>query len=118
MVSKFRMKIDLLGQAVLIMAVLLLVFFASGKKWTNAMLVVLGIWQIASASHLLYVYRHIKRLNYLRAAVVIAVSLPVWIKLVGVFAYLPVAGVILWYFWQTIADTIKVYNRPRSFWDL
>jgi len=118
MISKFRMKIDLLGQAILIFAILLLAFFASGGAWTNAMLVVLGLWQMASAFHLLYVYRHIKRLNYVKTAVVLAVSLPVWIHLVGAMAYFPVAGVVVWYFVQTITDTIKVYNRPRSFWDL
>lgn len=118
MISKFRMKIDLFGQAILIFAILLMAFFASGKAWTNAMLVVLGLWQMASAFHLLYVYRHIKRLNYVKTAVVLAVSLPVWIHLVGAMAYFPVAGVVVWYFVQTITDTIKVYNRPRSFWDL
>ena len=118
MISKFRMKIDLLGQVVLLVAILLLVFFATGRAWTNIMLVVLGLWQMASAFHLLYVYSHIKRLNYVKTAVVLSVSLPVWIHLVGAFAYLPVAGVVVWYFVQTIADTIKVYNRPRSFWDL
>ena len=112
------MKIDLLGQAILIVAILLLAFLASGKAWTNTMLVVLCLWQIASAAHLLHVYQHIKRLNYIKTALILAVSLPIWIKLIGIFAYFPVAGVVLWYFWQTIADTIKVYNRPRSFWDL
>jgi O-antigen/teichoic acid export membrane protein len=118
MISKFRMKIDLLGQAILIVAILLLAFFASGMASTNAMLVVLGVWQLASAFHLLYVYRHIKRLNFVKTALVLTVSLPVWIHLVGNLAYLPVAGVVVWYFIQTISDTIRVYNRPRSFWDL
>lgn len=118
MISKFRMKVDLLGQVILLTAVLLLMFYASGLVWTNAMLILLGIWQIASAAHLLYVYRYIKKLNYIKTAIVLAVSLPIWIHLIGAFAYLPVAGVVLWYFWQTISDTIKVYNRPRSFWDL
>lgn len=112
------MKIDLLGQAVLIVAIVLLALFASGIRSTNTMLVVLGIWQLVSALHLIYVYSHIKRLNYVKTAIVLAVSLPIWIYLVGILAYLPVAGVVIWYFVQTITDTIKVYNRPRSFWDL
>ncbi|MCC6722896.1 MAG: hypothetical protein IT258_00200 [Saprospiraceae bacterium] len=118
MISKFRMKIDLLGQAVLIVAIVLLAFFATGMRSTNTMLVALGIWQMASAIHLIYVYSHIKRLNYVKTAIVLAVSLPLWMRFVGELAYLPVAGVVIWYFWQTISDTIKVYNRPRSFWDL
>jgi hypothetical protein len=118
MISKFRMKIDLLGQAVLIVAIVLLALFASGLGGTNTMLVVLGLWQLASAFHLFYVYSHIKRLNYVKTAIVLAASLPIWVHLVGNLAYLPVAGVVIWYFVQTISDTIKVYNRPRSFWDL
>ena len=118
MISKFRMKIDLLGQAVLIVAIVLLACFASGVASTNTMLAVLGIWQLASAFHLFYVYSHIKRLNYVKTAIVLATSLPIWMHLVGNLAYLPVAGVVIWYFVQTISDTIKVYNRPRSFWDL
>lgn len=112
------MKIDVLGQAILIIAVLLLAFFASGKAWSLATLIVLGVWQLASAFHLVYVYQHIRRLNYVKTAIILAVSLPIWILLIGNLAYLPVAGVILWCFIQTISDTIKVYNRPRSFWDL
>lgn len=112
------MKIDLLGQAILIVAIVLLACFASGLASTNTMLIVLGIWQMASALHLLYVYSHIKRLNYVKTAIVLAVSLPIWMRFVGDLAYLPVAGVVIWYFVQTISDTIKVYNRPRSFWDL
>ena len=112
------MKIDLLGQLILILAILLLAFLATGLAWTNTMLVVLGLWQLASAAHLIYVYRHIKRVNSFKSAIVIAVSLPIWIHMVGVLAYVPVAGVLLWHFWQTVSDTIKVYNRPRSFWDL
>ncbi len=118
MISKFRMKIDLLGQALLIVAIVMLACFASGVATTNVMLVVLGIWQLASAFHLFYVYRHIKRMNYVKTSIVLAVSLPIWMHFVGDFAYLPVAGVVIWYFIQTISDTIKVYNRPRSFWDL
>jgi hypothetical protein len=118
MISKFRMKIDLLGQAVLILAIVMLACFASGLAPTNTMLIVLGIWQLGSAFHLFYVYSHIKRLNYVKTAIVLAASLPIWVYLVGNMAYLPVAGVVVWYFAQTISDTIKVYNRPRSFWEL
>lgn len=118
MISRFRMKIDLLGQSLLLLAVLILALFASGLAWTNAMLILLGLWQVGSAVHLFYVYRHVRRLNYLRTALVLGVSLPIWIYLIGALAYLPVGGLLLWYFIQTVRDTIKVFNRPRSFWDL
>lgn len=118
MISRFRMKIDLLGQAVLIIALLLLAFLASGMKATNVMLIILAAWQLGSAVHLLFVYRHIKRLNYLRTSVILLVSLPIWFKIIGTLAYLPIIGLLLWYFIQTVKDTIVVYRRPRSFWDI
>lgn len=118
MISWFRMKIDVLGQSILIVAVLLLLFFAGGYTWSKATLTILFVWQVASAAHLLYAYRHVKRLNYLRTTLVIGVSLPIWFYLVGNFAFLPVAGLAIWYFIQTIRDAIIVYRRPSSFWDL
>ena len=118
MISRYRMKIDVLGQGVLIGAILLLVTFASGLQWTNFLLIVLGIWQLVSAIHLYYSYKYIKKLNFLRTALVLGLSLPIWLHLIDWLAYLPVAGLLIWYFIQTIRDTIRVYNRPRSFWDL
>ncbi len=118
MISRFRMKIDLLAQSVLILAVLLLLLFVNGIRWSGAILLVLAIWQFISALHLFYVYKHIRRLNYLRTAIVFTVSLPIWTHLIGSLAYLPLIGVVIWYFIQTIRDTVVVYRRPRSFWDL
>ncbi|MFK7936370.1 MAG: hypothetical protein AB8G22_22845 [Saprospiraceae bacterium] len=118
MISWFRMKVDVWGQSILIVAVLLLLFFASGNTWSKATLAILFIWQIASAAHLLYAYRHVKRLNYLRTTLVIGVSLPIWFYLLGNWSFVPVGGLVIWYFVQTIRDAIIVYRRPISFWDL
>lgn len=118
MISKLRMQVDLLGQVILIMAIILLALFESRLEWTNALLVFLGIWQLVSALHLLLVYRHIRRIHFLKALLVLSISLPIWIKLVGLYAYIPVAGVLVWYFIQTVRETRIVYRRPRSFWDL
>lgn len=118
MVSRYRMKFDLLGQSVLVLAVVLLLCLQAGSLWSGGLLIVLAIWQLISAIHLFYVYKHIRRLNYLRTALILAVSLPLWVHLIGNFAYLPVAGVAVWYFIQTIRDTVVVYRRPKSFWDL
>ena len=118
MISTFRMKTDLIGQILLITAILLLAVLQSNIAWTNAFIIILGCWQILSAIHLLIVYRHVKRINFLKAFLVLVVSLPLWIKLIGQFAYLPVAGVLIWYFIQTIYETRIILRRPRSFWDL
>jgi len=118
MISRNRMKIDVLGQSLLVGALLLLFFFQSGSGWTTAMLVLLIIWQIASAMHLYLTYRYIERINFVKTFIVLLVSLPVWIQLIGSVAYLAVIGVVFWSFFWSIRDMIKVNNRPRSFWDL
>ncbi len=118
MISKSRMKIDLLGQVILVAATILIAILESGLIWTNLLLLFLALWQVVSAIHLLQVYRHIKKVSFLKTMLVLVFSLPIWIKLVGVYAYLPVGGVLFWYFFQTARETKIVYRRPRSFWDL
>lgn len=112
------MKIDTLAQAVLILAVILLSVIYGGVAWTKTLLILLAVWQFISALHLFYAYRHVSKLSYVRTALVVGLSLPVWVYLIGWSAYLPVAGLVVWYFLQTIRDTIAVYRRPRSFWDI
>lgn len=118
MISKFRIKTDLAGQIILIVGIFLFAIFESGVIWTNSLLIVLAIWQVLSALHLLYAYRYVKKLNFLKTMLVLILSLPVWINLVGFFAYIPVGGILLWYFIQTANDMVSINNRPRSFWDL
>ncbi len=118
MISKFRIKTDLVGQIILIVGIFLLLVFRSGVTWTNYLLVILAIWQILSALHLLYAYKYVKKLNFLKTMLVLILSLPVWIHLVGYFAYIPVGGILFWYFIQTANDMITINNRPKSFWDL
>lgn len=118
MITRTEVKIDVLGQTILIVAFLLLYFYSTQMIWTNVMLVILGVWQIASAIHLLMTYRYIQKISFVKTAIVLAISLPVWIHLVGDWAYLPVGGVLLWYFFWSVRDMVTVYNRPRSFWDL
>ena len=118
MIPRNRMKIDVLGQSLLVGAFLLLLFFQTGWGWTTATLILLILWQIASALHLFLTYRYIERINFVKTFMVLLVSLPVWIHLVGNVAYLAVIGVVLWSFFWSIRDMKKVYARPRSFWDL
>jgi multisubunit Na+/H+ antiporter MnhG subunit len=119
MISEFRMKIDTLGQAILIVAVVLIAcFYQNTLVPTKWLLSILTVWQLASAIHLLLVYQHIKRLNYIKTAIVLLVSLPIWKMMVGNWAYLALVGVVLWYFFLTIKDTRAVINHPKSFWDL
>lgn len=118
MISRYRMKFDLLAQSLLILTVMLLLGLLEGIRWSGAFLIVLAIWQFLSALHLFFVYKHILRLSYLRTALILAATLPLWVHFIGNLAYLPVAGLVIWYFIQTILDTRTVYRRPKSFWDL
>jgi len=118
MISRTRMKLDVLGQSILIGAFILLWFFNRQLIWTNTMLILLGIWQLASAVHLFFTYKYIQRVNFLKTAIVLVISLPVWMQLIGNWAYLAVGGVLLWYFFWSVRDMFIVYQRPRSFWDL
>lgn len=118
MISTSRMKIDLIGQIVLILAICLQLVLLSHKEWTNLLLFILVFWQLLSAYHLLSAYKYVKKINFIRVGIVLVASLPVWIYLLGAFAYLPVIGLVIWYFWETLRDTIIVLNRPKSFWDL
>lgn len=107
-----------MGQVAIISGIFLLAVFESGISWTNALLVILAIWQVISALHLFLVYKYVKKLNFLKTMLVLLLSLPVWIHLVGLWAYLPVGGVLIWYFIQTAKDLKIINQRPRSFWDL
>ena len=118
MISRTRMKLDVFGQSILIGAIILLWLFNRQLIWTNLMLFLLGVWQLASAVHLFFTYKYIQRINFLRTAIILAISLPVWIHMIGNWAYLPVVGVLLWYFFWSLRDMFIVYRRPRSFWDL
>ena len=118
MITRSQIKFDVLGQTILIGAILLFYFFKSQMVWTNTMLVLLGIWQMASAFHLFLTYRYIQKVNFLKTSIVLVISLPIWMHFVGGWAYFAVGGVLLWYFFWSVRDMIVVYNRPRSFWDL
>lgn len=118
MISFFRMKIDLIGQLILIVSILLLAWMESGIGWTHTLLIVLALWQVVSALHLIIVYQYARKINFIKAMLVLICSLPLWMQLVGDLAYIPVGGVLIWYFGQTIWDARLISRRPRSFWDL
>jgi chromate transport protein ChrA len=117
MISKRRIWTDILGQGVLLIALAFLLLPQPGK---GGMLVsiLLGLWQLASALHLLYAYRYAQKKHFLRAGLVVVVAALLWSKWVGGWAYLPVVGLFLWYFGQTLYDGLRVARRPKSFWNL
>jgi hypothetical protein len=117
MISRSQMKTDLSGQAVLlILCLLLLLFGESAFDSVNWGLVFLLIWQVVSAAFYWRNYRYRERqpvfwllLLTLVAVVIIDLSL---------ISLLLVSLPIVLYLLLTLRDTLRVYRRPRSFWDL
>ena len=118
MISRARMKIDMTGQIILLLSVLLLLFFTNANTWIITTLIVLALWQTSSAIELSFNYGYRQRYPYIYI-------LPIIIVLTSIFAnttllwLLIIIGVgLLSYFITTVRDTIIVYRRHRSFWDL
>ncbi len=112
------MKIDALGQFVLILAIILLYLPSSfTNSWSLGAIVILGLWQLASAVHLWWSYAYAQKLNFIKAMAVVLVSLPLWMRWVGSWAYLPVAILFLSYFYQTYRDWTITKKQHISFWD-
>ncbi len=118
MIPRSRMKIDLVGQAILLIGLILNLAVITNFQWAKYLLIFLVLWQISSAVHLYLVYRYTAKLGYLMISSVTILSLFIWIQIIGIWAYLPVLGIALWYFLQTLNDTLVVISRPRYFWDL
>lgn len=118
MISKRRMKADLLGQSLLLSGAVTagLVNFFSG--WFIAMVAMLGLWQGASAFHLAIAHEYQQRYPFLWLFVGLLLALPLAIWLLNYWAVVPIALGAALYYYVTIRDTAIVMQRPRSFWDL
>lgn len=117
MVSRIRMKIDLLAQIAFIVATILLIILGELYIATYP-LIVLVCWQAFSALQLFFAYRHRRRRYYLCLAALAAACIPLWTALPYLWGYLPFAVMASWYLFETAYDFSIVYRRPRSFWDL
>ncbi|MGB1216531.1 MAG: hypothetical protein ACPG5P_01575 [Saprospiraceae bacterium] len=116
MISKIRMKIDFLGQTIMLIGgLILLVDYSHYGKW---LFLLLGIWQVASAAHLLLAHRYINKINFISVFLTVGIGSLIWKEWVGMWAIIPIVSICIWYFYQTTRDTIKVMNRPTSFWNL
>lgn len=109
------MKIDLVGQAILGLLFILAAALLAGDARIGLLLLL--IWQLGSAAYVWLQYRYQQRSLVfwilLFATLVLAVPpflpvLPWWLLVIPA----------IWYLILTIRDTIRVYRRPRSFWDL
>lgn len=117
MISRNQMKVDLTGQVILlILGVLLLVFSQSPYESANWGLGVVLAWQAASAAYLWrhYKYRQRGPVFWMLLLVFVSILFIDLSMLSAILLCLPVLAYLL----LTLRDTLRVYRRPRSFWDL
>jgi hypothetical protein len=117
MISRNEMKVDLSGQLVLlVLGVLLLVFSHSPFESANWGLGLVLAWQAASAAFFWRNYQYRQRGPIFWMLLVIFVLI-FFIDL-SLFSAILLCLPVLAYLLITLRDTLRVYRRPRSFWDL
>ena len=118
MISRRRMKIDLIGQSSLLLALIITMISSNNAyAWSKFLIFGLLLWQITSACSFYFHYEYKQKKSFLVAAAVIILSIYI-LPASGKWFYIALLGLVGWYFFRTISDTIVVVNRPRHFWDL
>ena len=117
MVSEKRMRLDLVGQLALSVALMLGLVF----EWivlARLSMVILWLWQLVSALELRYGYRRPLRQRFVRFAIwqVLLVAVLLWFWPQGVLWPLLLSAT--YYLVCTVRDWRIVARRPVSFWDL
>ena len=113
MISRQRMKIDSFGQGALLICLLLIALISAGTGGLVGW-ILLFLWQMTSALLLYKQFAYQQRKLFLWIGLA---SLPVALLGQSYLLYFLI-GFSIWYFYNTVLDTIKVLKRPRSFWDL
>ena len=111
------MRTDLLVQVVLLTTAT--TAWLTATDWlTYTTLIILWVWQLASAVQLRYGYPHRLRHRFLR---IVLLQLPFMLLILAhapaVMVWLLLASTLL-YFAQTLHDWRIVARRPVSFWQL
>ena len=111
------MKLDLVGQSILLTVALITVL---GEWWIWALPVVAGLafWQAGSAFHLLVAHAYSARKPYFLMLAILLLLLPLKFYFAGYWSLVLLGTVAIYYFYLTLKDTISVLRRPRSFWDI
>jgi hypothetical protein len=118
MISNKRMQTDLAGQAVLLAGAATVGLGGLPWAWLALQLALLSLWQLGSALQLALEHEYQQRQPFIWALAALALGIPLGYWLLGPSALAPAAALPLLYFWATIRDVVKVWRRPRSFWDL
>ncbi len=112
------MKTDLVGQSVLLTAVIILLLAGLYWPWGIIAFSSLAMWQVGSAVHLAVSYEYRERYFFLKVFALLLLALPLKIWLAGEWSIALLGVLASAYFWATLRDTVIVLERPRSFWDL
>ena len=113
MISRQRMKIDSWGQATLLLSLLVMALLGAEANGLPGW-ILLFVWQMTSALLLYKQFAYQQRKLFLWVGLA---SLPAALLGQPYLLYF-LMGFSLWYFYNTVLDTIKVLKRPRSFCDL
>lgn len=112
------MKKDLIGQAIILAGAGLVCSLTTSQGWLITLITVLALWQLGSAAELFLQHQYKQRFVFVWLLPILLLSLPVMIYWLKSWMVLLVGVSLMVYFLITARDTLIVYRRPRSFWDL
>lgn len=118
MVSRLRMKLDLLVQGISFSALALVAFVEPLRTTLIAALLVLASIQLTSAAQLWWWHSYRPARVYLYLFLFVAVLLPVGLYFFNFFAWSGLMVLTIVYFLHTLYAAKVVLRRPRSFWDI
>lgn len=118
MVSRLRMKLDLLVQGISFSALALVAFVEPMQMAVITALLVLASIQLASAAQLWWWHSYRPARFYLCLFLGAAVLLPVGLYFFNFLAWLGLIALVIAYFLHTLYAAKVVLRRPRSFWDI
>lgn len=118
MVSRLRMKLDLLVQGISLSTLTLVAFLESWRVAVIVTLLILASIQLTSAAQLWWWHSYRPAKVYLYLFLAVALLLPLGLYFFNFMAWLGLIVLALAYFLHTIYAAKVVLRRPRSFWDL
>lgn len=118
MVSRLRMKLDLLVQSTLMVLLALAIPLEPLHVGLKITLIVLVLLQMLSAAQLWLWHTYRPAKAYLWAFFLVGLLLPVGLYFFNPAAWLFLLALAIVYFVHTIRIAAVVLRRPRSFWDI
>ncbi|MFT5834566.1 MAG: hypothetical protein ACI97N_002206 [Cognaticolwellia sp.] len=134
MISKGMLKIDIIGQLLIMASMLLYIVFTPGSLYISSLLplFILGFWQFFNGLIEAIFYRNKTRQKYIFTAIFYILSLITlpsidnfypakisgFMETFSTFYFIVGAlGFAGWYFYQTYKELEYSNHHPRSFWD-